>query len=32
MELKPIGYVRSTVSDRKKMTTFGVPATIEILA
>ena len=31
MELKPIGHVRSTVSDRKKMTTFGVPATIEIL-
>ena len=31
MELKPIGYVRSAVNDRKKMTTFGVSASIEIL-
>jgi len=31
VQLKPIGYVRSGVTDRKEMTAWGVPALVEVL-
>jgi len=31
MQLKPIGYVRSPIADRKQMPPLGVPAEVEVL-